>query len=208
MFRPQFGILVVLLIFSLPSHARAESYVALGGGLALAEMDGTTAGTIRLKNNAFFGAKFGHYLNDRQLNWFGWEVDLYRAQPSVKQQTVNTTPNTPISGPIPGSDFAVYSGAINALVRLTGYQAKIEPYVGIGIGLNIGNISDGNFPPEASFAPSFNILTGTRYYVTPTVAPFIEYKYNFAQFHFTRSDVTADYRAHLFMFGIAFHFGG
>ena len=153
-------------------------------------------------------AKIGHYIDNRQFNWFGWEVDLYRAAPNIKQQTVSTSNNPTVSGPIPGADLLVHSLAFNALVRLTGYQYKVEPYTGIGIGLNVANISDGNFRPEASFAPSFNILAGVRYYLTPTIAPFIEYKYNFAQFTFTKSNLTTDYRANLFMFGIAFHFGG
>mgnify|MGYP003536303501 CR=1 FL=1 len=110
-------------------------------------------------------------------------------------------------GKIPGADLEVHSLAFNALVRATGYRYKVEPYAGLGIGLNVGNISSGNFRPEASFAPSFNILAGIRYYMTDSIAPFVEYKYNFAQFTFNRSDITADYRANLFMFGIAYHFG-
>ena len=207
MFRLQLGIVVVLFVLCLHSMAQADNYVAIGGGVHLAELDSTDAGTIRLKNNGFFGAKIGHYVDNRQFNWFGWEVDLYRASPSVKQQRVNVSNNLAVSGQIPGADFLVHSLAFNALVRLTGYQYKVEPYTGIGIGLNVGNISDGNFRPEASFAPSFNLLAGTRYYLTPKIAPFIEYKYNFAQFTFTKSSLTADYRAHLFMFGISFHFG-
>jgi opacity protein-like surface antigen len=196
-----------LFVLSFSTVASGESYVAVGGGLNFAELDSTDAGTIRLKQNGFFGAKFGHYLNDRQFNWLGFEVDLYRASPSIKQQTVNSSANPAVSGAIPGADFLVHSLAFNALIRFTGYQYKIEPYTGLGIGLNVGNISEGNFRPEASFAPSFNILAGTRYYITPTIAPFIEYKYNFAQFTFSRSSLTADYRAHLIMFGISFHFG-
>lgn len=207
MFRSQFGIVVILLVSCLHSLAHADNYVAIGGGVNLADLDSTDAGTIQLKNNGFFGFKVGHYVNDRQYNWLGWEVDLYRAAPSIKQQTVQTSSNPTVSGPIPGADFLVHSLAFNALVRLTGYQYKVEPYTGIGIGLNVGNISEGNFQPEASFAPSFNILVGTRYYVTPKIAPFIEYKYNFAQFTFSRSALTTDYRANLFMFGISFHFG-
>jgi opacity protein-like surface antigen len=201
------GLTAGLVLLGLSAVASADSYVAVGGGLNFAELDSTDAGTIRLKQNGFFGAKFGHYFDDRQFNWFGFEVDLYRAAPSIKQQTVNQSDNPVVSGPIPGADFLVHSLAFNALIRFTGYQYKLEPYTGLGIGLNVGNISGGNFRPEASFAPSFNILVGTRYYVTPKIAPFIEYKYNFAQFTFSRSDLTADYRAHLFMFGIAFHFG-
>lgn len=198
------------LLLLLSSVASADTYVAIGGGLNFAELDSTDAGTINLKQNGFFGAKFGHYFDNRQYNWFGLEVDLYRAAPSIKQQNVNASTNQALggsSGAIPGADFLVHSLAFNALIRLTGYQYKVEPYTGLGIGLNVGNISEGNFRPEASFAPSFNILVGTRYYVTPKIAPFIEYKYNFAHFSFTRSDLSADYRAHLFMFGISFHFG-
>lgn len=208
MFPLPLGILVVVFVLCLHSMAHADNYVAIGGGLNFSELDSTDAGTIRLKNNGFFGVKIGHYIDDRQYNWFGWEVDLYRAAPSIKQQTVQSSSNPTVSGQIPGADFLVHSLAFNALVRLTGYQYKVEPYTGIGIGLNVGNLSEGNFRPEASFAPSFNILAGTRYYLTPKIAPFIEYKYNFAQFTFSRSNLTTDYRAHLFMFGISFHFGG
>ena len=31
----------------------------------------------------------------------------------------------------------------------------------------MGNISDGNFRPEAAAAPSFNVLAGIKYYLTP-----------------------------------------
>jgi hypothetical protein len=202
--------LAVVFLLGLSSAASADTYIAVGGGLNFAELDSTDAGTIDLKQNGFFGAKFGHFFDNRQYNWFGFEVDLYRAAPSIKQQTVNPSTNQALGGStgnIPGADFLVHSLAFNALIRLTGYQYKVEPYTGLGLGLNVGNISEGNFPPEASFAPSFNILVGTRYYITPKIAPFVEYKYNFAHFSFTRSDLSADYRAHLFMFGISFHFG-
>ncbi len=138
MFRLQLGIVVVLFVLCLHSMAQADNYVAIGGGVHLAELDSTDAGTIRLKNNGFFGAKIGHYIDNRQFNWFGWEVDLYRASPSVKQQRVNVSNNLAVSGPIPGADLLVHSLAFNALVRLTGYQYKVEPYTGIGIGLNVG----------------------------------------------------------------------
>ena len=204
------GLIAGLFLLGLSTVASADSYVAFGGGLNFAELDSTDAGTIRLKQNGFFGAKFGHYLDNRQFNWLGFEVDLYRAAPSIKQQHVNPSTNQALggsTGDIPGADFLVHSLAFNALIRFTGYQYKLEPYTGLGIGLNVGNISEGNFKPEAAFAPSFNILAGTRYYITPKIAPFIEYKYNFAEFSFSRNNLTASYRAHLIMFGISFHFG-
>ncbi|HJR76187.1 MAG TPA: outer membrane beta-barrel protein [Nitrospiraceae bacterium] len=204
------GLITGLFLLGFSTVASADSYVAIGGGLNFAELDSTDAGTISLKQNGFFGAKFGHYFDDRQFNWLGFEVDLYRAAPSIKQQTVNGSTNQALGGStgnIPGADFLVHSLAFNALIRFTGYQYKVEPYTGLGIGLNLGNISEGSFVPEASFAPSFNVLAGTRYYITPKIAPFIEYKYNFAEFSFSRNNLTASYRAHLIMFGISFHFG-
>ena len=207
MFRRLMGFFLIVATVSLPIHASAENYLAVAIGPNVATLDTTDVGKLDLSNNLAYGAKFGHYFDDRGFNWFGLEVDMYRSAPDVKQQRLPISTNPRLSGSIPGGDFLVHSLAFNALVRVTGYQYKIEPYAGLGIGLNMGNISDGNFRPEASFAPSFNILAGVKYYLTPKIASFIEYKYNFAQFHFTKSNVTADYRANLFMFGIASHFG-
>jgi opacity protein-like surface antigen len=207
MFRRCFGVAVGILLLGLAGPAQAENYMAFAVGPNVAVLDTTDAGKLDLNTNLAFGGKFGHYFDDRGFNWFGLEVDLYRSQSNVKAQTLPYQgTNLLLSGPIPGSDFLVHSLAFNALVRVTGYQYKIEPYAGLGLGLNLGNISDGNFRPEASFAPSFNVLAGIKYYLTAKVAPFIEYKYNFAHFTFDRSNVTADYRANLFMFGIAYHF--
>ena len=207
MFRRLMGFFLIVATVSLPIHASAENYLAVAIGPNVATLDTTDVGKLDLSNNLAYGAKFGHYFDDRGFNWFGLEVDMYRSAPDVKQQRLPISTNPRLSGSIPGGDFLVHSLAFNALVRVTGYQYKIEPYAGLGIGLNMGNISDGNFRPEASFAPSFNILAGVKYYLTPKIASFIEYKYNFAQFHFTKSNITADYRANLFMFGIAYHFG-
>lgn len=208
MVRISFGFLIGIVLLCAPALARAENYVAFAVGPNMASMDTTDVGKLDLSNNLAFGGKFGHYFDDRGFNWFGLEVDMYRSASNIKAQNLpRQGTNLLLSGPIPGADFLVHSLAFNALVRVTGYQYKVEPYAGLGLGLNLGNISDGNFRPEASFAPSFNILAGVKYFVTPKIAPFIEYKYNFAQFSLNRSNITADYRANLFMFGIAFHFG-
>ncbi|MBA2487214.1 MAG: porin family protein [Nitrospira sp.] len=206
MVRRQLGFLLGVVALCVPALGHAENYAAFAIGPNVATLDTTDVGNLDLSNNLAYGAKFGHYFDDRGFNWFGLEVDMYRSAPDVKAQTVPRSSNIRLSGPIPGNDLLVHSLAFNALVRVTGYQYKFEPYAGMGIGLNMGNISDGNFRPEASFAPSFNVLAGVKYYLTPKIAPFIEYKYNFAQFSFTRSNVTADYRANLFMFGVAYHF--
>ena len=207
MFRRKLAVLFGIVALCLPSLVQAENYAAFAIGPNIATLDTTDVGKIDLANNLAYGAKFGHYFDDRGFNWFGLEVDMYRSAPDIKQQNVPASTNRFLSQKVPGADFLVHSLAFNALVRVTGYQYKVEPYAGLGIGLNVGNISDGNFRPEASFAPSFNVLAGIKYFMTPKIAPFIEYKYNFAHFSFSRSNITADYRANLFMFGVAFHFG-
>ncbi|MBK9997700.1 MAG: outer membrane beta-barrel protein, partial [Nitrospira sp.] len=199
--------LLGIVALCLPSLGHAENYAAFAIGPNIATLDTTDVGKIDLANNLAYGAKFGHYFDDRGFNWFGLEVDMYRSAPDVKQQNIPASTNRFLSQKVVGADLLVHSLAFNALVRVTGYQYKVEPYAGLGIGLNMGNLSDGNFRPEASFAPSFNVLAGIKYFVTPKIAPFIEYKYNFAHFSFSRSNITADYRANLFMFGVAFHFG-
>ena len=207
MFRRWIGTVLGIVVMYAPALVHAENYAAFAVGPNVATLDTTDAGKLDLNTNLAFGAKYGHYFDDRGFNWFGLEVDVYRSQSNVKAQTPpRQGTNLLLSGTIPGSDFLVHSLAFNALVRVTGYQYKVEPYAGLGLGLNLGNISDGNFRPEASFAPSFNVLAGIKYYLTAKVAPFIEYKYNFAHFSFDRTNVTADYRANLFMFGVAYHF--
>ncbi|MGB2725337.1 MAG: outer membrane beta-barrel protein, partial [Nitrospira sp.] len=207
MFRRKLAVLFGIVALCLPSLGHAENYAAFAIGPNIATLDTTDVGKIDLANNLAYGAKFGHYFDDRGFNWFGLEVDMYRSAPDVKQQNIPASTNRFLSQKVVGADLLVHSLAFNALVRVTGYQYKVEPYAGLGIGLNMGNLSDGNFRPEASFAPSFNVLAGIKYFVTPKIAPFIEYKYNFAHFSFSRSNITADYRANLFMFGVAFHFG-
>ena len=207
MFRRKLAVLLGIVVLCLPSLGHAENYAAFAIGPNIATLDTTDVGKIDLANNLAYGAKFGHYFDDRGFNWLGLEVDMYRSAPDVKQQNIPASTNRFLSQKVVGADLLVHSLAFNALVRVTGYQYKVEPYAGLGIGLNMGNLSDGNFRPEASFAPSFNVLAGIKYFVTPKIAPFIEYKYNFAHFSFSRSNITADYRANLFMFGVAFHFG-
>ena len=208
MFRRQLGILVGLVVLCAPALAHAENYLAFAVGPNLATFDTTHSGEMDLKDGLAFGGKFGHYFDDRGFNWFGLEVDIYRSSTNIKAQTLpRQGTNLLLSGPIPGSDFRSIPSPLMLWFASRDYQYKVEPYTGLGIGLNMANVSDGNFQPGASFAPSFNILAGVKYYLTPNIAPFFEYKYNFAQFSFDRTNVTGDYRANLSMFGVAYHFG-
>ncbi|NGZ98578.1 MAG: hypothetical protein CV089_21075 [Nitrospira sp. WS110] len=128
--------LLWLALLCAPSLASAENYVALGVGINAPTFDTTDAGKVALEKDLYYGGKIGHYFNDRGFNWFGLEIDAYRSTPSIKQQTLPTNSNPRLSGTIPGADLLVHSLAFNALVRVTGYQYKVEPYAGLGLGLN------------------------------------------------------------------------
>ena len=96
-----FVALLFLVLLGLPTRALAETYVAAGIGMNAPSFDTTDAGKVALQKDLFYGGKIGHYFNDRGYNWFGIEVDAYRSTPGIKQQTLPTSSNPRLSGPIP-----------------------------------------------------------------------------------------------------------
>ncbi|MBI4002206.1 MAG: hypothetical protein HY348_10525, partial [Nitrospira defluvii] len=134
MFRRQLGFLLGLVALCLPALGHAETYGAFAIGPNIATLDTTDVGKLDLANNLAYGAKLGHYFDDRGFNWFGLEVDMYRSSPDIKQQSVPRSTNPFLSQKVLGADLLVHSLAFNALVRATGYRYKVEPYVGLGIG--------------------------------------------------------------------------
>ena len=131
MFRRKLAVLLGIVALCLPSLGHAENYAAFAIGPNIATLDTTDVGKIDLANNLAYGAKFGHYFDDRGFNWFGLEVDMYRSAPDVKQQNIPASTNRFLSQKVVGADLLVHSLAFNALVRVTGYQYKVEPYAGL-----------------------------------------------------------------------------
>ena len=88
MFRRRLGLLLGIVALCLPSLGHAENYGALAIGPNFATLDTTDVGKLNLAKNLAYGAKFGHYFDDRGFNWFGLEVDMYRSAPDIKQQSI------------------------------------------------------------------------------------------------------------------------
>lgn len=94
----------------------------------------------------------------------------------------------------------------NVLVRYPG--TTFQPYVGIGVGQNLGFLGSSNFSvQDGSISTSLNLLAGLRVFVTDTVALFGEFKQNQSKLSFIDNQFDAKYRANLAMFGVTFHFG-
>jgi opacity protein-like surface antigen len=180
-----------------------EGYIAGFGGYTfggkfdtegIGNLSGVSFGNRSLADSGVYGAKAGGFFSD-ELSWFGVELEAF-----------NTTPNIQQQGAAPGSYMRVTTLAVNAIVRgqfsctttidhteqvtrriEMRYErefCRVQPYAGIGLGINWTYLSNSNFTAHDNFVPGLNLLGGLRYYVTERIGIFAEYKYNRATFDF------------------------
>ena len=180
-----------------------EGYFAAFGGYTfggkfdaegIGLLNGVSFGNGSLANSAVVGAKAGGFFPD-SLSWFGVEGELFNTTPHIEQQ-----------GAAAGSHMRVTTLAINAIARarfacekkhLDTEQVterfafhyvtelcRLQPYAGVGLGINWVDISNSSFSAHENFVLGFNALAGVRYYFTDRIAMFTEYKYNRATFNF------------------------
>lgn len=175
------------------ASAKAESYVA---GQFGSSVHGTfndpdnVVSDLGLKNSLMYGAKLGHYFDN--LKYFGVETEAYTLTPHIKQQ-----------GTTPGAHLRVTTWATNLVYRYPG--EFFQPYAGVGVGMFFARGSDTS-SSDTSISPGLNVQAGLRVMVTNQVALFGEYKFNSTQMHFKDADLSAQYKASLFVFGVGYHF--
>ncbi len=198
-------------------QVKAEMYIGGQAGVSFPKdlkdvrgthnLSGTKLSNLELKDSLAAGLKVGGYFPN-SLNWLGLEGEAYYSNPNIKKQTV--TGNARILGnsgtqfTIPKTDLHIVTFSFNALVRYPG--EILQPYGGVGIGLNIGYLRSGNVSSDAGFAPSLNLMGGVRGFVTERIALFAEYKYNRGRFEFYANNFKADYRTNLIVGGLTYHF--
>jgi hypothetical protein len=185
----------------------AETGVVLPGSLSNVTLSSPTlAGGVNEarvadvnleKGSPLYGAKVGYFFPGRE--WFGIETEAYSTQLNVTQQTVvGGVPGKVFADTMPGSHFQLTTWAMNAIVRSPSLVVELEPYGGIGPALFFST-------SETTFASiGINLIAGARYFVTPRMALFGEFKYNRATIH--TESIKGDYSAQLFVFGISIHF--
>jgi opacity protein-like surface antigen len=209
-----------------------EFYVAGFGGYTIGHgfdnvegtgiASGLNLGDFSLKNSGVYGLKIGYFL-PRRLTWLGFEVEGF-----------NTTPHIEETNLISGTHLRVTTLAFNAIARLktmcqrhedhgrktggtedTVYRyhefCRLQPYVGVGLGVFFARASDEAGSVSDNGVPGLNALAGLRFYVTERIALFGEYKYNRATFDFdniggANIGLKGDYSASHIVGGLSLHF--
>ena len=201
------------LFFVAPATAHAEWYVIAQSGVVMPNSlsnvtlnSSTLAGGVseaRIadvnleKASLLYGAKIGYFFRGRE--WFGIETEAYSTQLHITQQTVvGGVPGKVFADTMPGSHTQLTTWAVNAIVRSPSLVAELEPYGGIGPAIFFSTNS------QTHTNIGINLIAGARYFVTPNVALFGEFKYNRSTIHFP--GLEGDYSAQLFVFGVSLHF--
>jgi len=175
----------------LSATAEAEWYVAAELGATLPNDFSNISGTggfggnslsdLSLKSAFEYGGRIGYFLPS--VKWLGFETQVFTSNPRVKQQNISI--NGVPAGEAPGSKLIVTAWTFNLVGRVP--LGTFEPYIGAGPGIFFAS-SKGAFgiPGQDSqdTAIGLNTFAGIRFFVTPSVALFAEYKYDRARFTF------------------------
>ncbi len=148
---------------------------------------------LRFEDDGTFGAKLTAWHLPRKYKWqpqIGLEIDWTRFTADVPDGQVipgfgtTLTTGTPIGfiGPFDRIEFAVDNMAVNLLFRYPIWatedmpQGRWYPYVGIGGGVQRARLSIQGYE-ETSYSPSFQALTGIKFFVIKYLALFGEAKW-------------------------------
>jgi hypothetical protein len=184
----------------------AEWYVGGEAGLNFADdlhnvegtngLAGLRAPDFDLKNSIVYGAKLGNYFGN---NWWGLEGEV-----------MNTTPHVKNLDDIPGFHLRVTTLGLNIVARIPG--RSIQPYCGIGVALLIAHMgASPTTRSDSAVDGGFNLLAGVRFFLTPYIAWFTEYKFFGDSLRFDNAFAVgggfqADYRAQYVLTGLTYHF--
>lgn len=187
----------------------------LGGS---AQYAGRTAKNIQYQPGILGGIKFGRYLD--AYPWFGWEMETSFSRNRIRGDQGRISPPVP-GGPtnlMGGSDwFMIWALQTNLLARYGFLQDKevtfgrLQPYVGIGPGLEIIYRRW-----DSSKNLAIETMAGVRYMLNPKIAVFGEYKFSYqfaAEYQEFRAakygrggTMTSDVPLHRFVIGVSYHF--
>jgi opacity protein-like surface antigen len=186
-----------------------------------------------------FGAKAGYFFERSLLGGqLGTELDVYHFRPDVDEQQVRFSGLLAgVAGDtrttLPSADIEVTAVTLNLLYRFglvpdaRHPRGRFQPYVGIGLGAFIARLATTTSPfdvnkdiSDTDVQPGIQVLAGTRWFLTPHLALFAEYKFLQTEtFSFTFKEAgtifgfpvtetardRADLASHLFYGGIGFH---
>jgi opacity protein-like surface antigen len=192
------------------SQSATERYVAAFGGVSISQSFTNVSGigedasikfsNLGLKGSGIGGLKLG--FSPSSAKWMAMETELFYASPHIKQQTITATGSITSSDDFPGTHIRMATWAFNWIVRYPGEW--VQPYVGAGLGIFWGRISDS--PSSSDTSPGLNALAGLRVKMGQHFMLFSEYKYNRASFDFSNANFHVLYQAHYVVGGLGWSF--
>ena len=223
-------LLIVGVLFSFllegASVVSAETYLAGEAGLTVPQSlenirvttgaaSGATATADDLKNSVVLGGKLGYFF--QSVPWLGVELEGFGTTPHFEQQhRVATLPNgTTLPLASRGEELRVLTWASNVIVRAQ--WDRLTPYIGIGPAAFIARRKDPRTEnSDTSITLGLNTQVGLGYQVTRAISVFAEWKFDYSRFNFDQvqslqgpqvlQGFKGTYSAHLFVFGLAYHF--
>jgi len=221
------GLIVLAIEFPFPqSPAQAETYIAGQFGWTIQQkfrnFELTSGGTSLLnlsdplvsdlENSFLVGGKVGHYF--RSLRWLGFEMELHRTSPDIKERNLLVTGPLPPPTPffVPETDLTIITWApMNILLRYPG--RRLQPYIGVGPGLFFAKRSrkDVDDSQSSNWRIGLNAQAGIRFYLARHWALFAEAKYHQVKLKFEETPVFLDgfnakYQAIHGVVGFGYHF--
>jgi opacity protein-like surface antigen len=200
------------------------SLAGLGASFSETEID---AGFI-------IGGRLGYWLENLNAPFIGLEAEVYGAFPKIPQQNLQMNISGSANGAagasvatvtIDEADLTILNIGFNLLARYP--YGKIQPYVGVGIGIFNGYLDSvivrkptpvslgGSsftldqgailFKDDKDTQPALQLLGGARWFLNDNIALFAEYKYIETELEF--QSVEIDYDASHVYGGIEFFFG-
>ena len=199
------GLPLCIVLFTAQA-AQAEWYTGLYTGVNFADdlhnvegtgaLAGLQAPDFDLKNSIVYGAKLGNYFGH---GWYGVEGEVFNSTPHVKNLD-----------DIPGFHLRVTTLALNIVGRYPG--RSVQPYGGIGFALLLARMGESaTTRSDSDVGGGFNALAGIRFFLTPYIALFTEYKFSEGTLRFDDAFVVGDgyvaeYRAQYIVAGVTYHF--
>jgi opacity protein-like surface antigen len=205
------GLLLVASLGSYPVMGHAEPYAALYAGIALTEpadlntslqITGSPVVNGRLLDlkfdpGAVYGGKFGYFFGKGIV---GLEAEAYHFRAVLGEQNarfngvIGGTPSNDTLVRVQRADIDVTVAALNLLYRVPVFESpeyrygRLQPYVGGGAAIVIGELSTRTSPLDVNqdvhdrdIEPGLQLLVGARYFLTPNIGLFTEYRFLHSQ---------------------------
>jgi opacity protein-like surface antigen len=172
-----------------------DARVDLTGPASLSILDGTVK-DVDFDTGWVGGLKLGVFFDPPVLGGhLGVEIDVQYFESDIGSQRrrfSGTLSGTPFEGDIgiQGADVEIWAIGLNSLYRFplltsTAFpRGRLQPYVGLGAGAFIATLSTTTTPldvdqdiEDTDIQPGFQVLAGTRIFLTRNVALFAEYKF-------------------------------